>query len=742
MRRAVLALLAILSGCVEQGAGPPDKRKIDPTYIQSHLLAKPPVADANFEAFNVPVGTVAIYLGNTVDKPRVPPGQPVTITHYWKVLKSPGPAWNVFTLVRGPAGTADFMNLLATDMQLGHGPATWEPGEIIEDIQTFTVRPDWRSDKATVLVGLIEQGKHGTLDRMPVDGRETPGHGAKTRDSAIIARELEIDLSRAPAPKGTAYIPRAQGAITVDGIANDPGWAGAVQSELATAEGGSDPIGKATARMVWDDEFLYVTVAITDTDIVSPYKQQDDPLWKGDCVELFIDADGNRRGYVELQANPLGITFDSWFAETRGAKPGDEAWDSHMVAAAKLRGSTDGGDSGDSGWDIELAIPWAAVKGRDDQMKVRLPPQIGDRWRLNVVRVDRKTNGKPNDVAASSWNRITMADFHALDRMLVAVFADASGSIVPQAASAIPPAEPPTIDVRLSPQLDPQTPALVVDVAAAGQRVANRSVTDAELATILAATIARAPATELVLRVEPGVAYLRTQSVLDRAKAAGFARVAFAVTAPPANVGSGSGSGSAGSAAMIGTIGSGGGAPPALPFGLTLDVVKPIDIEVAAAGARTGGKLLADEQVGMAMRAVLARAPNARVVLRTEPGALHARVVTVIEQVERAGITRIAVAVAAPVASVTPLPVPAQAIEATKSSLVIEVPATGDVVVGGKLVVDAQLDNLFAAAYARDKLTQVTVKPDKATPPARLLGLVERAKRAGLTKLVVESAKP
>jgi hypothetical protein len=70
-------------------------------------------------------------------------------------------------------------------------------------------------------------------------------------------------------------------------------------------------------------------------------------------------------------------------------------------------------------------------------MAVRVPPAIGDRWRFNIVRVDRRSNGEIASV--TSWNRIGMGDFHALDRMLTAVFADAGGSIAqpsPQAASA------------------------------------------------------------------------------------------------------------------------------------------------------------------------------------------------------------------------------------------------------------------------------------------------------------------
>jgi len=400
-------------GCVDQGPGPSPK-KLDPRYVAEHLLAQLPAVQLT--RLDVPVGDKVVYVGNRTDTPIVVPGQAVRVTHYWRVVAPVGPGATVFAFVRGAPNTADFMNLPATDMEIGHGPATWKAGELIEDVQDITLRPDWRSPTATLYVGLIATGGHGIADRMAATGPHA-------LDRAVIARTIDVDLSRAPPPPGTIYVPRATAPITVDGVASEPAWATAVTSpEFATAEGSSDPLGKATAKLTWDDQFLYAFVSITDSDVRADYKNHDDPLWKQDCVELFIDADGNRRGYVELQVNPNNATFDSWFATTR-AQPGDPSWSSGMLTAVKLRGTAPM-----QGWDVEIAIPWQAVRGRDDAMAVHLPPQVGDRWRLNVVRVDVKSGDKnPN---ASSWNRITSADFHALDRMLTAVFADPSGSIV------------------------------------------------------------------------------------------------------------------------------------------------------------------------------------------------------------------------------------------------------------------------------------------------------------------------
>jgi hypothetical protein len=416
MKRALLLLL--VSACVDKGPGP-QPRKIEPAYIAANLVsAVPPAA----QRVDVELGGKVVYAGNVVDRPALVPGQTVRVTHYWQVKAPPGPGWRVFAILRGAPGTADFMNLPATDMELGHPPATWKAGEIIQDVQDFTLRPDWKSRTATLTVGLIRDNGHEVGDRMAASGPNVV-------DRAVVARTLPVDLSKAPPPPGTIYVPHAAAPITIDGMANEPGWVGAVVSpEFQTAEGCDEPGGKASAKMTWDEQNLYVFVTVTDTDVVSEYTKHDDSLWKADDIEVFIDADGNRRGYVELQVNPNNATFDSWFATTR-AQPGDPTWDSNMQTAVKVRGTPAAGNS-DQGWDAEIAIPWAAVKGRADNMPVRIPPQVGDRWRLNVNRVDRASTSARTSV--QTWNRIACGDWHATDRMLTAVFADHGGSIVPK----------------------------------------------------------------------------------------------------------------------------------------------------------------------------------------------------------------------------------------------------------------------------------------------------------------------
>jgi biopolymer transport protein ExbD len=79
----------------------------------------------------------------------------------------------------------------------------------------------------------------------------------------------------------------------------------------------------------------------------------------------------------------------------------------------------------------------------------------------------------------------------------------------------------------------------------------------------------------------------------------------------------------------------------------------------------------------------------------------------------------------------------AQEIDTSKASLVLMIPIQGDVEIGGKAMHDADIDAVFAAAFQRDKGTQVILKADKGVAHGRVVNLMERAKNAGLTHLAI-----
>ncbi len=417
-----VASMAVYAGCVD--AGPPPAQ-IDPAFIESNLLTDDQVKLTN--EVNADLGGKIVYLGNEVQVASAAPGEKVEVIHYWRVIEGPGEQWRVFSHLQGAGG--DWANVDYSPMRVGYGPDKWKAGDLIRDPQTFHVPKTWQSPFVEVRVGLYPKGAQSPSDRMPIVT------GPSDRESRVIAARIDVrkPSSGKKASGGgqggdvSSYqILKTDVAITIDGRADEPAWKKAPESPtFVTAEGSPEMRGHTRARLLWDEQFLYAFITVEDRDIFNQYREPDSPMWKEDVVELFIDADGNGQGYVELQVNPHNAQFDSWFGKTR-REGGDISFAAQMKSAVTVKGSVDERGDSDTGWDVEIAIPLAAVKGKDSTMAVNVPPAVGDTWRLNVVRIDGKTGEK--QLAASSWSQITYADFHAVGRMLQVVFADADGN--------------------------------------------------------------------------------------------------------------------------------------------------------------------------------------------------------------------------------------------------------------------------------------------------------------------------
>ena len=82
-----------------------------------------------------------------------------------------------------------------------------------------------------------------------------------------------------------------------------------------------------------------------------------------------------------------------------------------------------------------------------------------------------------------------------------------------------------------------------------------------------------------------------------------------------------------------------------------------------------------------------------------------------------------------------------QEIDPAAVSLVISIPPAGKIVVNDQEIADdAQLDNIFRSAFARNKDTQVVIKADAGVNHGRVVGVMEKAKRVGLTRLAIATS--
>jgi len=95
---------------------------------------------------------------------------------------------------------------------------------------------------------------------------------------------------------------------------DDAIWAkGALISQLGLARGeasaGLKPM-PTQVRLLWSKTGLYVSFRCRDNAVYVPEKGRDAPIWKGDVVEVFLDAKGDARQWIELEVSPNGDLFD------------------------------------------------------------------------------------------------------------------------------------------------------------------------------------------------------------------------------------------------------------------------------------------------------------------------------------------------------------------------------------------------------------------------------------------------
>ena len=145
---------------------------------------------------------------------------------------------------------------------------------------------------------------------------------------------------------------------------------------------------KTEAKVLWDDKNLYVAFDIEDKDIWTTLDKHDDKLYSQEAVEVFIDADGDGKTYIELQTNPKGAIFDSYLPTYRANK---NEWTSGMKVGVKVDGTVDKRGDVDKGWTVEMAIPLTDARGMEKEMK-NVPPVVGTEWRVNFFRLDMPQN--------------------------------------------------------------------------------------------------------------------------------------------------------------------------------------------------------------------------------------------------------------------------------------------------------------------------------------------------------------
>ena len=203
------------------------------------------------------------------------------------------------------------------------------------------------------------------------------------RTCAALALLAVVPLVGQP-PIPRYEVKRATSPITIDGKLDDAAWARAsppiTLQFLWDSQTGAKQ--KTAARLLWDAQALYVAFEADDTDITARFLQRDDPTYRDDAVEIFINPDPKQETlYYGFEMNARGVLYDYLNYNSRTLFKRFDA--TGVTIATALRGTLNDPKDTDNGWSLEVAIPWANFEELS-----RRPPGVGTVWKANVNRWD------------------------------------------------------------------------------------------------------------------------------------------------------------------------------------------------------------------------------------------------------------------------------------------------------------------------------------------------------------------
>lgn len=196
--------------------------------------------------------------------------------------------------------------------------------------------------------------------------------------AAACAQERPLTT---PVPK--VEVRRAASRITVDGRLDDMAWAAAAPVELQFPwEDQKGAKQKTTVRLLWDAAYLYVAYQCEDADVVAHFDHRDDPTYRDDAVEFFVNPKPSQTFYYGMEMNARGTLYDYFYAFPQLLLKRVNF--SGVLLATHVDGTLNQTGDKDRGWSLEVAIPWANF----EELGTTAAPKPGSVWTANLNRWD------------------------------------------------------------------------------------------------------------------------------------------------------------------------------------------------------------------------------------------------------------------------------------------------------------------------------------------------------------------
>jgi AraC-like DNA-binding protein len=197
---------------------------------------------------------------------------------------------------------------------------------------------------------------------------------------AAFALATACSLAR-PSPKVT--VPQTTQRISINGDLGE--WANPAAITFSSNKGRAERDNSTVVNLLWDEQKLYVAFRVKDTHLIATRLRDDSNVYMDDAIEVFIDSKHNAgavealddaeffarggtyeyglRVYLEDDDYQVLVNVLSTVTTVRGVglEAGNVDWTSDVVYAVRVNGTIGNDGDTDSGYVVELALPWHAM---------------------------------------------------------------------------------------------------------------------------------------------------------------------------------------------------------------------------------------------------------------------------------------------------------------------------------------------------------------------------------------------
>jgi len=237
--------------------------------------------------------------------------------------------------------------------------------------------------------------------------------------------------SRPEAPEIPAVVvTRTAQAIKLDGNLDEAAWKSTPGYEFARCDNfsnlpkltaqriASDAYESAVVKFLYDDQYLYVGCALSDSDVIAYGEKDQEHLYRwSDLLEIFLVAEDGG-WYWEIYGSPNNRK--SSFFYPGGGMTGvwqcfaPEHLMKDLAVAARVAGTLNDSGDIDKGWNVEIRIPLKELAAKG------IPFAPGKKWRILAARYN--FGARLNRYQNSTSPSLPAANFHLREYYAPVIF--------------------------------------------------------------------------------------------------------------------------------------------------------------------------------------------------------------------------------------------------------------------------------------------------------------------------------